>query len=162
MYSFYFMLMKNYLFITFALILFTCFELYAQNEKLDTIYIRTNIEDISSKFLSNFENQNRVSFFFKIEWQLHGRKRDDIYFYYLSPKKSGINEWSTFIKDEKDFINSRKYYTLNQFTKKLENQVFFTFIFNGKAQIIILYGSKCSNKVEIYPVKLGTDISNEG
>lgn len=152
--------MKKYLFTFFASLLFTT--LSAQEKNLDTIYIRTNVEDISSKFLSNFDNQHRVSFFFKIAWRLHGSNRDNIYFYYLSPKKSGINEWSTFIKEEKDFINSINYYTLEQFTKKLEDQNFFVKIFNGNVQIIMLYGSKCSNKLEMYPVKLGTDISNEG
>jgi hypothetical protein len=152
--------MKKYLFTFLALLLFI--KLNAQEKTLDTIYIRTNIEDVSAKFHSTFENQYKINFFFKIDWQLHGYKRDRIFFSYLSPKKIGTNEWSIFIKDEKEFLIHKNYFTLEHFCRKLKEQNFFLAIFNGKVQIIVLYGAKCSSKVEIYPVKLGTDISNEG
>lgn len=93
-------------------------------------------------------------------WELHGYKREDVSFYYQSPKKNGINEWSIFIKDEKEFLIYKNYFTLEQFTKKLKEQDFFLPIFHDKVQLILLYGSKCSSKVELYPVKIGTNIAS--
>ncbi|RZL68144.1 MAG: hypothetical protein EOO93_04115 [Pedobacter sp.] len=152
--------MKKYLFTVLALLLLS--KLNAQEKKVDTIYIRTNIEDVSSKFHSTFENQYNINFFFKVKWKLHSFERDAISFFYRSPKKSGINEWSVFIKDDKEFLLYRNYFTLEQFTKKLKEQNFFLPIFHGKVQLILLYGAKCSEKVELYPVKISTNIASEG
>lgn len=152
--------MKKYLFTFLSLLLFN--GLHAQENKVDTIYIRANVEDISSKFHSTFENQYSINFFFKVNWELHVFKRDVISFFYQSPKKGGTNEWSIFIKDEKEFLLYRNYFTLEQFTKKLKEQSFFLPIFHDKVQLILLYGAKCSNKVEMYPVKISTNIASEG
>jgi len=152
--------MKKYLFTFLALLLFG--ELNAQVEKIDTIYIKANVEDISSKFHSTFENQYKINFFFNIKWELHDFKRNEISFYYQSPKKGGTNEWSIFIKDQKEFSFGKNYFTLEQFTKKLKEQNFFLPIFHEKVQLIILYGSNCNSKVELYPVKINTNIASEG
>ena len=95
-------------------------------------------------------------------WELHGYKREEVFFYYQSQKKNGTNEWTIFIKDEKEFLIYKNYFTLEQFTKKLKEQDFFLPIFHDKVQLILLYGSKCSSKVELYPVKIGTNIASEG
>ncbi|WP_113651685.1 hypothetical protein [Pedobacter namyangjuensis] len=152
--------MKKNLLIVLALLLLS--KLNAQEQKADTIYIRTNIENVGSKFHSTFENQYNINFFFNVNWELHGFKRDAISFIYQSPKKSGTNEWSIFIKDDKEFLLYRNYYTLEQFTMRLKNPEFFQLIFLNKVQIIMLYGAKCSTKVELYPVKVSTDLSSEG
>ncbi len=152
--------MKKYLFTFLALLLLA--KLNAQEKKTDTIYIRTNIEDIRSKFHSTFENQYNINFFFKVKWQLHDIKRDAISFFYQSPKKGGTNEWSIPIKDDREFLIYRNYFTLGQFTKKLKDQDFFLPIFHEKVQLILLYGAKCSEKVELYPVKISTYIASEG
>jgi len=154
--------MKIYIYIVFALNLALLNELRAQEVKKDTIYIRTNVEDISSRFHSTFENQYKINFFFNVHWELHGFKRNDISFYYESPKKNGINAWSIFIKDNSLFLLYRNYFTLEQFTKRLKEKDFFLPIFYGKVQLIMLYGSKCSEKVEVFPVKIGTNLSSEG
>lgn len=152
--------MKKYLYTFLGLLLFN--GLNAQEKKIDTIYIRTNIEDISSRFHSTYENQYKINFFFNVNWELHGFKRNEISFYYQSPKKSGTNEWSIFIRDEKEFLLYKNYFSLEQFTNKLKEQNFFLPIFHDKVQLIILYGAKCSNKVELYPVKISTNIASEG
>lgn len=152
--------MKKYLFTFLALLLFN--GLNAQEKKIDTIYIKTNVEDISSKFHSTYENQYSINFFFKIKWELHGFKRDEISFFYQSPKKSGNNEWSISIREDKKFLIYRNYFTLEQFTKKLKEQDFILPISRGEVQLIILYGTKCSNKVELYPVKISTNLASEG
>ncbi len=152
--------MKKYLFTFLSLLLFN--GLNAQEKKLDTIYIKTSIEDLSNKFHSTFENQYKINFFFNVSWELHGYKREEVFFYYQSQKKNGTNEWTIFIKDEKEFLIYKNYFTLEQFTKKLKEQDFFLPIFHDKVQLILLYGSKCSSKVELYPVKIGTNIASEG
>ncbi|RZK53509.1 MAG: hypothetical protein EOO91_17515 [Pedobacter sp.] len=154
--------MKKRIFLIFALVLYFNIELQAQEKKNDTIYIKTNVEDISSKFHSTFENQYKINFFFNVKWQLFGSKRNEISFYYQSPKKNGTNEWSIFIKDTKEFLLYKNYFTLDQFTSALKNNSFLMPIANGTVQIIMLYGSKCSSKVEIYPVKVSTNLSSEG
>lgn len=152
--------MKKYLFAFLTSLIFT--NLNAQEKKIDTIYIRTNVEDINSKFHSTFDNQYKINFFFNVKWELHSFKRDAISFLYQSPKKNGTNEWSIFIKDEKEFLIYRHYYTLEQFTKKLKDPNFFFPIFHEKMQLILLHGAKCASKVELYPVKISTNIANEG
>lgn len=77
--------MKKYLFTFLSLLLFN--GLNAQEEKTDTIYIRTNVEDLSAKFHSTYQNQYKIGFFFNVLWELHGYKREDVFFYYQSPKK---------------------------------------------------------------------------
>lgn len=135
----------------------------AQTKKqIDTIYLRAFEEDINTKFYSAYQNQYNINFFFKVKWVLHNAKRDVISFSYHSPKKEGINEWYIFTKDEREFLPYKNYYTLEQFTIRLKNPEFFQLIFLNKVQIVMLYGAKCSTKVELYPVKLSTDISSEG
>ena len=56
----------------------------------------------------------------------------------------------------------KNYFTLEQFTKALNRKDFLLPIFNKKVQVIMLYGEKCSPKVEVYPVTIGTDLSSEG
>lgn len=152
--------MKKYLFTLLASLLFI--KLNAQEKKIDTIYIRTNVEDVSSKFHSTYQNQYMLGFSFNVLWELHDFKRSTIYFTYLSPKKDGINGWSIFIKDDKEFLTYKNYYTIEQFTKKLKEQDFFLPIFHDKVQLILLYGAKCSSKVELYPVIISTNIASEG
>lgn len=77
--------MKKYLFTFLSLLLFN--GLNAQEKKLDTIYIKTSIEDLSNKFHSTFENQYKINFFFNVSWELHGYKREEVFFYYQSQKK---------------------------------------------------------------------------
>ena len=146
-----------YIFLTFCLV----DKLQAQN-KTDTVYVRVYREDLSARFFTNHQNQLSIGFHFKVEWELHNFKRNDIFFYYRSPKKDGINGWSIFIKDIKDYLLFRNVFTLEEFTEALNNNEFLLPIANGKVQIIMLYGEKCSTKFEAYPVKVGTDLSSEG
>lgn len=53
-------------------------------------------------------------------------------------------------------------YTLEQFTMALNEEKFLVPIFNGRVQIIMLYGAACLSKVEVYPVKVSTNLASEG
>lgn len=104
----------------YLLFLITCcawFGVSAQEKKQILFYIRTYIEDVRSKFHSTFENQYRINFF-KDKWDLHGFKRDVISFFYQSPKKGRTNEWSIPIKDDREYLIYRNYFTLEQFYKE--------------------------------------------
>ncbi len=127
---------------------------------IDTIYIRTNVEDLSAKFHSTYQNQYKIGFFSKCYGNFMAIKEKMCLSIINHQKKNGINEWSIFIKDEKEFLIYKNYFTLEQFTKKLKEQDFFLPIFHDKVQLILLYGSKCSSKVELYPVKIGTNIAS--
>lgn len=155
--------MKIYLNIIIASTLLYAKSSSAQEKiNLDTIYVRAFDEAIRSKFHSTYKNQYRVGFSFRLDWSLHNIKRDAIFFIYHSPKKEGINEWAIVRDNEKKFLLTKNYFNLKQFAEQLNNGDFFQLIFLKKVQIIMLYGSRCSNEVELYPVELGTDISSEG
>lgn len=151
--------MKKIIIIVFVLLIFS-FELRAQI--VDTIYVRAYQENLSTRFFNNHQNQLTINFIFNVEWELHGFKRSDFFFSYRSPKKEDLNVWSILIKEEKSFMLYKNYFTLEQFTKALNRKDFLLPIFNKKVQVIMLYGEKCSSKVEVYPVTIGTDLSSEG
>lgn len=75
-----------------------------------------------------------------MEWELHQFKRNDIFFTYQPQKKEGINEWTIFIKNIKDYSSMKNYFTLAEFKKKLKEENFFLPIFHDKVQLILLYG----------------------
>jgi hypothetical protein len=154
-------MMKEFKITILTLLFFTCFNSKAQ-ERRDTIYIRTYEEDLSAKFHAADQNRYSVNFFFHTKWVLHKIERNTIFFSYQSPKSEGRNEWSSEMSDVKAYLPLKNLFTLQDFTKKLQEPDFMKLIFQHKVQIIMLYGAKCAGKVEIYPVKLGSDISSEG
>lgn len=155
--------MKTYILAIFALSISVCQSASAQVTKLvDTIFVRTYNDQVSSKFYSNYQNQLRVNFFFNVKWDLYKHNRSSLVFGYQSPKKQGINEWSIKSGEDKNYSFRSNYFTLEQFALKLKQDDFRLPIFYDKVQIIMLYGEKCSTKFDIYPVKLGTDLSSEG
>lgn len=152
---------KRSLFTCLAILCF-CTTLSAQQKLVDTIYIKTYQEDLKARFFVSQQNGLMINFFFKVEWKLYGFEKHDFVLSYESPKKGGVNEWSIFIQDERSYLKSKFVYSLKKFTKALQTEEFRIPIANGKVRVIMLYGAKCSRKVEVYPVKVGTDLSSEG
>jgi hypothetical protein len=154
--------MEKYIYIAIVFLQFFFFnKIQAQEKTIDTIYIRVYREDLDTRFFNNQNNQLSIDFHFKIDWELHNLKKEKIFFSYQSPKKEGINGWSIFIKDVRDYLLYKNFFTLQQFTKALKSNDFSIPIQNGKVQIMMLYGEKCSTKFEVYPVKVGTNLSRD-
>jgi len=147
----------------FTVILIACSSnLFAQSlKKIDTIYVLCHQENLINKFytIDSTTNNLSIGFFFKVDWEIHNSKKDMFFVYYLSPK--GKVNW---VHNSIELIklNSYKIYSLHQFTKALKNNDFSVPIANEKIQIMMLYGERCSTKFELYPVKVGTNLTNEG
>ncbi len=137
--------------------------LAAQTKKsLDTIYVKCDQDDLSGKFynVSQFKNQLRIHFFFTVKWVLHGTELDSFSFAYTGPKKEGLNSWAIPLIDSQ-FLKDKEVYTLADFTMKLKGNFLLDILYERK-EIIMLYGARSSQKFEVYPVKVGTDLSSEG
>ena len=71
-------------------------------------------------------------------------------------------DWFVPMVDTRIIKHYKNLYKLKQFTKELEKQSFRLPIANGKVQLVMLYGAASLNKIEVYPVKISTDLSSEG
>ena len=155
-------LMKKLTLLIFIFINYTS-GLFAQSsKKLDTIYVICYQENLINKFYSVSSSTNKLTlgFFFKVDWELHGYKKDMFFVHYTSPDNKMT--WVHNPIESHKFNLYKNVYNLEQFTKALNNNEFLIPIANGKVQIIMLYGEKCSIKFEMFPVKVGTDLYSEG
>jgi hypothetical protein len=137
-----------------------------QRISVDTVYVRCPQERQITKyhFISKEKNSFNTLFSFNVNWELHGYKKESIQFAFNSEAmhmKPG-NDWFVKMIDTNSIKQYKNLYTLEQFTKKLSNGDFLIPIANGKVQVIMLYGASCLSKVEVYPVKVSTDLSSEG
>jgi hypothetical protein len=132
----------------------------------DTIYVICQQENLNTKyhFISSQKDSFNTLFSFKVDWQIHGYKRDTFVFSFNSLSEHYKPGRDFFVKiiDTNAIKHFKNLYTLEQFTKALNEEKFLLPIFYGKVQIIMLYGAKCLNKVEVYPVKVVSDLSSEG
>ena len=134
--------------------------------KLDTIYVICQQEKQISKyhFISSQKDSFNTLFSFKVDWQIHGFKKETIEFSFNSLAEHYKPGRDFFVKmvDTNTIKRFKRIYTLEQFTKALNEEKFLLPIFYEKVQIIMLYGAACLDKVEVYPVKVATDLSSEG
>jgi len=145
--------------------LFSNFNSFAIEKKnTDTIYVLCYQENLINKFYNTNQDKNqlRISYFFDVKWKLHGYDQSVFFFSYEGPSKQTRNEWSVPLVNSDNFKLYKNLYTLEQFTKALNSANFFRPIADRKVQIMMLYGEKCSTKFEMFPVKVGTDLSREG
>ncbi|WP_162795955.1 hypothetical protein [Pedobacter nanyangensis] len=157
--------MKNILIITFLLFYINNVKAQKKN-KLDTVYVVCQQDKLHSKyhFMSPTKDSFYTVFSFKVDWELYGYKKKTFEFEFNS-KSEHYEPASNFFVKIIDTIAIRRFknlYTLEQFTKALNEEKFLVPIFNGKVQIIMLYGASCLNKVEVYPVEVITNLSSEG
>lgn len=145
------------------IILFFCFiafyKVKAQNAA-DTIYVRGFNEDLASKFLSVNNNELKINFFFKVDWNLH-YKRNTILFEYISGNGAAGKVWTLPSNNKKEFLSAKYLYTIKEFTDKLEDSSFRNGTLRNKI-LILLYAPRCYDILEMYTVKLGSDLSKEG
>ena len=131
----------------------------------DTIYIQCFRELEIDKFYYNLKSEDGlvINFLFSINWEIHNFEKNNIMFSFDSRSLKNF-EQGWFVKkiETKKIKLLKKKYTLEEFTKALNNEDFSVPIANGRVQLIMLYGEKCSARFEVYPVKVGTDLSNEG
>jgi len=157
--------MKKLLILIYLLFCIGILKAQMQN-KLDTIYVVCQQEKQISKyhFISSQKDSFNTLFSFKVDWKKHGYKKTSIEFSFNSLSEHYKPGRDFFIKtlDTNTIKHFKNLYTLEQFTKALNEQKFLLPIFYGKVQIIMLYGAACLSKVEVYPVKVATDLSNEG
>lgn len=150
-----------------CLLQFCIIEIKAQkSNKLDTIYVICQQENLNTKyhFISSQKDSFNTLFSFKVDWQIHGHKRDSFVFSFNSLSEHHKPGRDFFVKiiDTSAIKQYKSLYTLEQFTKALNEEKFLIPILYGKVQILMLYGASCLNRVEVYPVKVATDLSSEG
>ena len=156
--------MKKYKYLILIFILYSI-NSYAEHKKpTDTIYVMCYQEDLTNKFynLNQNKNQLRIQYLFDVKWELFGYKQNSFFLFYEGPEKLVRNEWSIPTIKSENIKQYKNLYTLEQFTKALGKQHFRLSITEGKVYLIMLYGEKCSTNFEVYPVKVGTNLSNEG
>ncbi len=154
-------------FLIFIFLLFCINSSKAQTKSsLDTIYVICQQEKLHSKyhFMSPQKDSFYTVFSFKIHWQIHGYKKETIGFEFHSKPEHYKPSSNFFVKfiDTNVITRFKNLYTLEQFTKALNKQDFLVSVWNKKIKIIMLYGAACLDKVEVYPVEVATDLSNEG
>jgi len=155
------------LLIFMCLLQFCIIEAKAQkSNKLDTIYVVCQQENLNTKyhFISSQKDSFYTIFSFKVHWKLYGYEKDTFQFEFNSKPEHYKPASNFFVKmiDTSAIKHFKNLYTLEQFTKALNEEKFLVPIFNGKVQIIMLYGASCLSKVEVYPVEVATDLSSEG
>jgi NADH:ubiquinone oxidoreductase subunit len=155
--------MKNL--IIFILFLLANSNASAIKKTTDTVYVQCFKEKLSSKFYHSSKSTGDllINFSFETNWTLYGNNRTSIMFTFYSNAIPN-NQYGWFAKeiDVNTIRLFKNLYSLEQFTKALVNNKFSFSIANGKVHIVMLYGEKCSTKFEMYPVKVGTDLSSEG
>jgi len=154
--------MKRILTLTIILLVVYNKKSFSQETKiLDSIFVICYQEDLNGKFHMIRDNKSKIDFFFNVKWKLHGGNYETIIFNFTFPiEKNGF--WAFPVKKKSELSVYKNIYTLGEFTKALSKDTFLTPVTNGKVQIIMLYGEKCSTKFEMFPVKVGTDLSSEG
>lgn len=157
--------MKRLLIFTCLLFCINILKAQMQN-KLDTIYVICQQEKQISKyyFISSQKDSFSTVFSFNVNWKLHGYKKESIQFSFNSLSEHYKPGRDFFVKtmDTNAVKRFKNLYTLEQFTKALNEEKFLVPIFNGRVQIIMLYGAVCLSKVEVYPVKVSTNLASEG
>jgi hypothetical protein len=142
------------------------FRVGAQEKKVDTIYIKCPQEKLNTKYHSISPQKDSFStvFSFNVNWKLHGYKKESIQFSFNSLSEHYKPGRDFFVKtmDTNAVKRFKNLYTLEQFTMALNEEKFLVPIFNGRVQIIMLYGAACLSKVEVYPVKVSTNLASEG
>jgi len=150
--------------ISFLLLLITLSSKAFMLVQRDTIYIECLRELETDKFYYSLKSKEGlvINFLFSINWKIHGFKKNNIMFSFESRNLKNFEQGWFVKKIEIEKIKGfKKKYSLEEFTKALNDDEFLIPIANGKVQLIMLYGEKCSSKFEAYPVKVGSDLSSE-
>jgi hypothetical protein len=153
------MTMKNIL--IFAIC--CCSFLLGRAQSPDTIYVICHQEAIKERIfsISSEKGQLQMFLFFDIKWQLHGQQQDSFIFVYTGPPAPKSRLWGPAMIDEKSLRSFKNVLSLQELTEKLKGP-FLVSASSQKYQFILVLSGSGSQRYELYPVKIGTDLSSEG